>query len=272
MKLWAISDLHIAVEANKNAVRELPAYPDDWLILGGDICERVEDLEWAFAQCTKKFARVFWVPGNHELWLVTQAERELGSQVKYKNLIALARRYGVITPEDPWVRFPPSGHVIVPLFTLYDYSFRPDDIGREQVIDWATAANCVCTDEVAIDPTPFQTMDDWSRQLCNKARERFENELPEGARTILINHFPLREDLIYIPKAPRFTPWCGTKETSDWHIRYRADVVVSGHLHVRRTQIRDSTRFEEVSLGYQRQWDPAKGLKYYLNNVTDQVG
>ncbi len=50
-------------------------------------------------------------------------------------------------------------------------------------------------------------------------------------------------------------------------MRYRADVVVSGHLHVRGTQTRDDTKFEEVSLGYARQWDASKGLKHYLRKV-----
>jgi len=264
LNLWAISDLHIGVESNKNALRALDEYSDDWLILAGDICESVEDLEWAFAFFIQKFSRVFWVPGNHELWLVTKSEQASTSLVKYMALIELARKYGVLTPEDPWLIFPPTGHVIVPLFTLYDYSFRPDDVSLAEVIDWAMAENCVCTDEVAIKPAPFQTIDEWSKDLCERARKRFENELPEHARTILVNHFPLREDLVHIPRVPRFSPWCGTKETEAWHKQYRADVVVSGHLHVRGTQFRDHTRFEEVSLGYARQWDASKGLKHYL--------
>jgi hypothetical protein len=35
-------------------------------------------------------------------------------------------------------------------------------------------------------------------------------------------------------------------------------VVVTGHLHVRRTDWKDGTRFEEVSLGYPRQWEAAR--------------
>lgn len=267
MKLWAISDLHIGVPANRKALEQLSDFREDWLILGGDICERMQDLEWVFAFCSKKFARVFWVPGNHELWLITEAERQSTSVLKYASQLEMAKKYGIFTPAEPWVTFPETGHIIVPLFTLYDYSFRPANIERNQVIEWASAENCVCTDEVAINPSPFQNIDAWSRSLCEQARQRLEKELPENARTILINHFPLREDLIYIPKAPRFTPWCGTRQTENWHSRYNADVVISGHLHVRRTLVRDQTRFEEVSLGYARQWDETKGLQHYLKQV-----
>ena len=48
--------------------------------------------------------------------------------------------------------------------------------------------------------------------------------------------------------------WCGTRRTTDWHLRFNAKVVVSGHLHIRSTKYRDGVRFEEVSLGYPRQW------------------
>ena len=51
------------------------------------------------------------------------------------------------------------------------------------------------------------------------------------------------------------------------HRHRAAAVAVSGHLHVRRTDWRDDTRFEEVSLGYPRQWDPARGIAAYLRRV-----
>jgi len=92
--------------------------------------------------------------------------------------------------------------------------------------------------------------------------------LPEGARTVLINHWPLREDLIWIPRVPRFVPWCGTRATHDWHQRFRAIHVVTGHLHTRRTDVIDDTRLHEVSLGYPRQWDQSRGIADYLRDVT----
>ena len=269
MKLWAISDLHLGVIVNREGLRALPAHPADWLILAGDICESTELLIEAFTLCTQKFAKVFWVPGNHELWLVDRRHDQMTSPMKYAELVEAARRLGVVTPEDPWVVFPPTGEVIVPLFTLYDYSFRPDHVSRADVIAWAAEIDNVCTDEVAIKPGAMQTMDQWNAILCDAAEARFERELAPQARTILVSHFPLREDLVRIPRVPRFTPWCGTRRTHDWHVRYRAVVAISGHLHVRHTDWRDGVRFEEVSLGYARQWDPGKGLRHYLRLVCE---
>ena len=49
LKLWAISDLHVGAEKNRRALSALSDFPDDWLILAGDVCERIEDLEWVFS-------------------------------------------------------------------------------------------------------------------------------------------------------------------------------------------------------------------------------
>ena len=68
MNIRAISDLHLASPANRDALQELPFYPDDWLILAGDVAERFDHTRLAFAILTEKFAKVFWVPGNHDLY------------------------------------------------------------------------------------------------------------------------------------------------------------------------------------------------------------
>jgi hypothetical protein len=37
-------------------------------------------------------------------------------------------------------------------------------------------------------------------------------------------------------------------------VRFRAAVAVDGHLHIPRTTYHDGVRFEEVSVGYPREW------------------
>lgn len=270
MRLLAISDLHLAGEVNRDSVAALPAYPDDWLIVAGDVAERFDHLALAFAEFTRRFAKVIWVPGNHELWCVPEetGAAPLRGVARYQALVALARSFGVMTPEDPYpVWNGPGGPcVIAPLFLLYDYSFRPEGMARDAVVAWAAELRNVCTDEMLLDPAPFASRDDWCAARLRLSEARLA-ALDPALPTVLVNHFPLRDDLIHIPRAPRFTPWCGTKATADWHRRFRAKVVVSGHLHVRRTDRRDDTRFEEVSLGHPRQWDHRLGLAHYLREI-----
>lgn len=270
MKLRAISDLHLASPSNREALEELQTAPDDWLIVAGDIAERFEHIKFAFEVFERKFAKVFWVPGNHDLWAIPEERDQpaLAGEARYLALVELARQYGIHTPEDPYETWngPGGAHVVAPLFLLYDYSFRPQDIKRDDVVAWARAQNSVCADETFLDPAPWDSRENWCASRCRETELRLQ-EVPDGMPTILINHYPLRRDLIHIPRIPRFTPWCGTVRTEDWHQRFNAKVVVSGHLHTRRTDWRDDTRFEEVSLGYPKQWDRRLGIETYLRDI-----
>lgn len=90
---------------------------------------------------TKKFARVFWTPGNHDLWTLpdpkkpqssgfynvglcvslyfdllivyyyqTQTElKRLRGSARYERLVKNCREYNVVTPEDPYVMWPGDG-------------------------------------------------------------------------------------------------------------------------------------------------------------------
>jgi hypothetical protein len=84
---------------------------------------------------------------------------------------------------------------------------------------------------------------------------------------VLVNHWPLRYDLARPPRVPRFSLWSGTTRTEDWGRRFRARVVISGHLHLRTTLWRHGVRYEEVSLGYPRDWRSERGIDWYLRDV-----
>ena len=68
MQLLAISDLHLSQTSNKEALIKMADHRDDWLIIGGDTSEKPELHEFAFKELSKRFGRLIWVPGNHDLW------------------------------------------------------------------------------------------------------------------------------------------------------------------------------------------------------------
>ena len=273
MKLYALGDLHLRYEVTRQALQALRPHPYDWLILAGDVGETEEHLRFALAIVTRRFGRVFWVPGNHDLWtLPSHAEsgrpEGLRGQAKYDRLVAICRDFGVLTPEDPYVVWPGEGPrcVLAPLFLLYDYSFRPDDVPEEEAISWAAEDNLLCSDEVLLHPDPYATKSAWCHARCDEAEERLTAAAARGP-LVLINHFPLRRDLAILPRIPRFSIWCGTRRTEDWHLRFRAEAVIYGHLHIRGTHHRDGVRFEEVSLGYPQNWEPRRGIEPYLRQI-----
>jgi len=77
---------------------------------------------------------------------------------------------------------------------------------------------------------------------------------------ILVNHFPLCEASFHLARIPRFSIWCGTKLTQDWHMCYPVAKVISGHLHMPGVQEIDGVEFHEVSLGYPGQWDRKQNM------------
>lgn len=257
-RLWAISDLHLSLTGNRQALETLPDHGDDWLILAGDVAEGHEDLAAGFQTLSRRFARLIWVPGNHELWTVKTPDGPLGGQAKYHAMVDVARRHGVVTPEDPYPVWEGAGGpaLLVPMFLGFDYSFRPDDVPLERVLEWAWEKRLRSADETRLSPAPYVTRQDWCAARVAWTAARLDAELPPGMGSVLINHYPLRADLVTLRRIPRFSPWCGTDATTDWHRRFNALACIHGHLHVPATHWRDGVRFEEVSLGYPRQWQP----------------
>lgn len=267
MKLLAIADLHLAHRANREALEALPHYPEDWLILAGDVGERPEHLVLALDNLTRRFARVFWTPGNHDLWSRSTEPTATQGDRRYQELVAICRSFGVVTPEDPYVAWPESPRTfIVPMFLLFDYSFRPASVGADEALSWARAAGIMSADELMLRPDPWPTRADWCAARVDATAARLA-ALPADAQTVLVNHWPLRYDLARPPRIPHFSLWCGTTKTEGWGERFRARAVVSGHLHLRTTLWRRGVRYEEVSLGYPRDWNATRGIAYYLRTI-----
>ncbi|MEV5692821.1 metallophosphoesterase family protein [Micromonospora globbae] len=258
-RLLAVSDLHVRYADNRAIVDGLrPESDDDWLIVAGDVAERVADVRDTLASLRDRFATVVWAPGNHELWTLRDDPVPLRGEARYRALVDMCREVGVHTPEDAYpVWSGPGGPVIVaPLFVLYDYSFHaPGTSTKEESLRRAYDAGVICTDEVLLHPDPYPSRDAWCAARVAWTERRLAATDPT-LPTVLVNHFPLVREPTRVLRHPEFAQWCGTTRTADWHLRFRATAVVYGHLHIPRTTWHDGVRFEEVSLGYPREWRP----------------
>tara|TARA_R110002060_G_scaffold4246_5_gene6733 strand:+ start:785 stop:1717 length:933 start_codon:yes stop_codon:yes gene_type:complete len=276
-KLYSISDIHLDFPGNRAAWSQLTPHPGDGLILCGDVGDSTEHLRSALSRATSCFDTVWWCPGNHELYTMPNQSGTTGvrGEKKYQEYVEIAREYNVLTPEDEFVVWDGEGGpvVVAPIFTLYDYSFRPDDVSLEGAVPWARQKGTEGTDEFLLYPDPYPSRQAW----CEVLVQRFETKL-EAVRVqfpslplVIANHWPLREDLVTLKLIPRFSLWCGTKSTHDWHRRFNAKVVISGHLHIRRTDWKDGCRFEEVSLGYPRQWKKCAEMDMGVNELLREI-
>ncbi len=268
MRLYAISDLHLEREINRRALTELPEYPGDWLILAGDVAELETCFRFGLQQLTQRFEQVIWVPGNHELWTMPSDDPPRRGEAKYHHFVQICHDYGVLTPEDPFVTWPGEGPttILAPIFLLYDYSFGPDGLSPTEAIAWAREKRILCTDESLLHPDPYPSRSAWCEARCRYSEERLAEAATRG-ELIMINHYPLKQDLARLPAIPRFSIWCGTRRSEDWHLRFPCSAVVYGHLHIPKTHYRDGIRFEEVSLGYPRQWRSEQGMAARLRQI-----
>ena len=255
--LLAFSDLHVAYPENRKIIEDLrPESAADWLIVAGDVGERFPDIEWALRVLSERFATVIWAPGNHDLWTHPSDEVQLRGEERYAHLVQMCRSLGVVTPEDPYPVWDGAGGpvTIAPLFLLYDYSFRPPGAStKAESLAIAYASGVVCSDEWFLHPDPYPGREDWCRARIELTERRLADRDP-ALPVVLVNHFPLVRQPTRILRYPEFAQWCGTESTADWHVRYNAAAVVYGHLHIPRTTWHDGVRFEEVSLGYPREW------------------
>jgi 3',5'-cyclic AMP phosphodiesterase CpdA len=255
--LLAISDLHVVHPENRKIVEELrPCAEGDWLIVAGDVGELSTDIAWALETLSRNFAKVIWVPGNHELWTPKEDPLPLRGVARYEHLVELCRGLGVVTPEDPYPTWEgPGGPVtVVPLFLLYDYTFRPDPAhSRKEALAKAYEHGVVCTDEFLLHPDPYPTRDAWCAARLEATEARLA-ELPADVPLVFVNHFPLVREPTRILYYPDFALWCGTERTADWLTRFNVEAMVYGHLHIPRTTWHDGVRCEEVSVGYPREW------------------
>ena len=233
-----------------------PFADGDWLIVAGDVADQVADIERTLRVLRDRFERVIWAPGNHELWTTSRDEVQLRGQARYEHLVELCRGLGVLTPEDEyplWTTGDGEELVVAPLFLLYDYSWRPAGMSVPEALAVGRRTGVYCTDEFLLHPDPFPGLADWGQARLRLTQERLDR-LPPERRTVLVSHWPLSRVPTSILRYPHFAMWCGSTVTEDWHQRYRAAVAVYGHLHIPVTFQLDGVRFEEVSLGYPREW------------------
>lgn len=237
--LWAVSDLHVTFAQNQKTVDALqPQHPGDWLIVAGDVAEKIPDVVRVLAGLAARFDTVIWVPGNHELF--NRKTDRINGKARYRALVGQLRALGVITPEDPYPVF--GGVTICPLFTLYDYSFRPLGLSAKQAV---AKAKVKLDDELAI--APYVDIPQWCTERISYTEDRLKAS--KGPK-VLVNHWPLVIEPTHRLFEKDIALWCGTTATRDWAVRFNAVMAIHGHLHIPAETRVDGISHVEVSLGY----------------------
>ncbi|KAL7116889.1 hypothetical protein ACP275_03G034600 [Erythranthe tilingii] len=119
-KVFVVSDLHTDYPENMSWVKSLPRRTDDndVLVVAGDVAETCANFVQTMSFLKDKFHHVFFVPGNHDLWLRREETPYLDSVDKLEKLLDECRKIGVIT--KPTIV---GGLGIIPLYSWYHESF-----------------------------------------------------------------------------------------------------------------------------------------------------
>jgi predicted phosphodiesterase len=126
MRIYAVSDLHTDFRENRDALERAPmsGHRGDVLIVAGDVADSESVLRDTLQMLASRFAEVFFVPGNHELWVRGETR---DSMEKFRAVLRICDETGVRTGParvgDTWV---------VPLFSWYHDSF---DVRNEAAAD-----------------------------------------------------------------------------------------------------------------------------------------
>lgn len=254
-RVFAISDLHVDYETNWAWLERISAsgYAGDALLVAGDISHNLDRLERALALLCERFGMVFFVPGNHDLWLRKGAEKD--SLEKLEQILARCRALGVRTsPEKVG-----GGVWVVPLFSWYATPSGGDDSlfvpkpGRD------------LTERMWSDRAYIR----WPGGLGEMAAHFFEKNNPALGRdydapVISFSHFLPRRELIFpqgatIPPPP--SPWvekypvnfsrvAGSRVLESQLRRLGSSVHVYGHQHRNRDRTIEGVRYVSYCLGY----------------------
>jgi Calcineurin-like phosphoesterase len=132
MRVYAVSDLHTDFRENRTALERAPldGHRDDVLIVAGDVADSERVVSDTLQLLASRFAEVFFVPGNHELWVRGESR---DSMEKFRAVLRLCDQAGVRTTPAR-IR----GTWIVPLFSWYDASFDVRGEGAaEELEGWS---------------------------------------------------------------------------------------------------------------------------------------
>ncbi|CAJ1431711.1 unnamed protein product [Effrenium voratum] len=125
-RVYLLSELRFGHASNESWVHGIHAtkFLDDVLILTGNVADSLRALERALTALRPKFRRIFYTPGNNEMW-ITPLESQMfpDSLCKLWAILELCDRLGV----DVMPAAVSEGVYVVPMFSWYNPEFDVAD-------------------------------------------------------------------------------------------------------------------------------------------------
>jgi len=280
-RVFSISDLHVDYKQNMDWVRNLSSsdYTNDVLIIAGDISDDLMNFSELMGLVINKFACVFFVPGNHDLWI--RKKQVADSLQKFYLLMDICSAIGVHTKS---LKLEESGSTIQiqPLFSWYVQPHEgADSLYLEKPGEDSTLS--MWADKRAI-KWPEMNGHKNAAQLFLKMNE-WQLGQTDSAPVITFSHFLPRQDLIfstnfsisqmskYKDPAPRFnfSRVAGTSDLEKQIREINPAVHIYGHQHRNRFRTIDEITYISHGLGYpkERHWAGINDQDYLPRLIWD---
>jgi len=223
LKVYTVSDIHVDYEENFNWLNSISDYDyqDDILILAGDISDNLLLIGKTFNILKKKFKKVIFVPGNHDLWVKRNKIKD--SLTSFNIILGIAEKSGIETGPVTI-----GSLSVVPLFGWYDFSFGVPS--KELISMWLDFQACIWPenyDEKKITKF-FLSLNEKNLGIKNEYIISFSHFLP--LIDIMPDFIPLPMRVIY--------PALGSKMLDEQIRTLKSDIHIYGHSHVNvRTQM-----------------------------------
>ncbi|XP_066381017.1 uncharacterized protein [Miscanthus floridulus] len=265
-RVFVVSDLHTDYPENMDWVRRLPAEVGagkgqgvDALVVAGDVAETRDNFARTMEVLRERFAAVFYVPGNHDLWLRREGGRYMDSLEKLTALLDACSELGVDTGPRT------IGDLgIIPLFSWYHKSFdKEKDVNSVRV----PSLEMACKDFHACQWPSDLTNDDealalYFDKLNDKNHDAIEEVKSSSKQILTFSHFVPRQELcpekrmLYYPYLPKVI---GSdfleRRLRDIHSNRKdgAACHVFGHTHFCWDSVVDEIRYVQAPLAYPRE-------------------
>ena len=268
MRIFAVSDVHADYTDNRRWLGSLSAseFTGDALVVAGDISHSIVLLEEVLTELRSRYRQVFFVPGNHDLWLRSEGEDD--SLAKLGSILGLCRDLDVST--GPAVLGDVGDEhpiLVVPLLSWYE---RPEHSGTSLYVP-----------KRGEDPDLSMWVDNWAIRWpghmtdSDAARHMAASNEPlptaqDTSRVMTFSHFLPRRELMFRtaeeismtgsarddPSPPfNFSRVAGSSLIETQLRDIGSMLHVYGHQHRNRIVRIDGVTYVSCCLGYPRERD-----------------
>jgi predicted phosphodiesterase len=238
MRIFAVSDLHTDFTTNWLALQQMSSQDNrrDTIIVGGDIADDLKVIEKTLRLLRANFNQVFYVPGNHELWVRNSSGDSLE---KFRQVLSLCDDLGIYT------RPARAGQTwIVPLFSWYEPGYDADNTADASELEgWSDFYFCKW-------PPEIESVSDYFLKLNEPNIRAYD------APVVTLSHFLPHRDLLPPVSYLKFKglPLVAGSVAIDAQVRMlKSEIHVFGHSHINFDRVIDGVRYVHNAFGYPKE-------------------